>query len=61
MVRPILHFVIIIHGLIHFLGFVKAFNPASVNQVSQNIPMGYFGWLPPSYLLQLASYFFKKR
>ena len=55
--------IIIIHGLIHILGFVKAFNLAEVNQLTRNIskPVGLF-WLFAAILFILTAvfYFFGK-
>jgi hypothetical protein len=55
--------IIIIHGLIHILGFVKAFNIAPVNQLTRNIPKpaGLF-WLFTAILFILVAcfYFFGK-
>ena len=44
--RLALTVLILIHGLIHFMGFAKAFKLAEINQLSQNIskPIGMF-WL----------------
>ncbi len=44
--RLALAVLILIHGLIHFMGFAKAFKLAEINQLSQNIskPIGMF-WL----------------
>jgi hypothetical protein len=36
--RIFLAFIIVIHGLIHLLGFTKAFNLAQVDQLTQTIP-----------------------
>ena len=35
--KIVLSILIILHGLIHLLGFTKAFNLASVNQLTQHI------------------------
>lgn len=42
----ILFFIVIIHALIHLLGFIKAFGFAEINQLTQNIskPIGIL-WL----------------
>lgn len=55
MLKPVLALVIILHGLIHLLGFVKAFKLAEIEQLSQPISKvaGIF-WLL-SCLLMLAS------
>ncbi len=54
--RVIFVFLIIIHGLIHLLGFVKAFNMAQVEQLTQSIskPAGIF-WLLTSILFIAAA------
>ena len=46
MAKYLYSFILIVHGLIHLLGFVKAFELAPVDQLSQNIsrPLGLF-WL----------------
>lgn len=46
MIRILFAFVVLIHGAIHLLGFVKAFNLAEVNQLTQSIskPAG-LAWL----------------
>ena len=51
--------IIIIHGLIHILGFVKAFNLAEVNQLTRNIskPAGLF-WLFAAILFILTAFFY---
>jgi len=38
MIKPIFTFIIIIHGLIHLMGFLKAFQLAEINQLMQDIP-----------------------
>ena len=38
MIKTIFASVIVIHGLIHLMGFVKAFQLAEINQLKQNIP-----------------------
>lgn len=38
MIKAIFASVVIIHGLIHLMGFVKAFQLAEINQLTQNIP-----------------------
>ncbi len=49
-------FVILIHGLIHILGFLKAFNIADVNQLSEYIskPMGML-WLTTTLLFLVTA------
>mgnify|MGYP005666416263 CR=1 FL=1 len=46
MLRYLLIFIIVVHGLIHLLGFLKAFELASIEQLTQTIgkPMGLL-WL----------------
>ena len=55
----ILSFIIFIHGLIHLLGFVKAFNLAKVDQLKQNISKiaGLF-WLISSLLFITTAFVF---
>ena len=57
--RFILLVIIIIHGLIHILGFVKAFDLAQVNQLTQNISklLGLF-WLFATILFILTAIFY---
>jgi len=57
--RFILLVIIIIHGLIHILGFVKAFNLAQVNQLTQSIskPLGLI-WLFVVTLFILTAVFY---
>jgi hypothetical protein len=45
MIKPIFTFIVIIHGLIHLMGFLKAFQLAEINQLMQDIPrpMDYYG------------------
>ncbi|MGE0636936.1 MAG: hypothetical protein AB7P01_10890 [Bacteroidia bacterium] len=40
--RYVLGFIILIHGLIHFMGFAKAFGYGNITQISKNIskPVG---------------------
>lgn len=38
MIKIVFVLFVLLHGLIHLLGFVKAFNFAEVNQLTQNIP-----------------------
>ena len=53
--RTLLFFVIVVHGLIHLLGFVKAFRLAPVSQLAQDIsrPAGLF-WLLAAALFLVA-------
>jgi hypothetical protein len=55
MIRLIFAAGILIHGLIHLLGFVKAFQWAEINQLTQNInkPIGVL-WLVTSMLFIIA-------
>jgi len=57
--RFILILIIIIHGLIHLLGFIKAFNLAQVNQLNLNIskPFGLI-WLLAAALFILTAIFY---
>jgi hypothetical protein len=61
--RFILLVIIIIHGLIHILGFIKAFELAEVNQLTHSIskPVGVF-WLITTLLFIFTAviYFFCK-
>ena len=36
--RPVLFVVILLHGLIHLMGFAKAFGYAAMDQLTQQIP-----------------------
>jgi len=58
-VKIILLFIIVIHGLIHILGFIKAFNLAEVNQLTRTIsrPIGIF-WLTTTLLFVLTAILF---
>jgi hypothetical protein len=38
MMKVIFAFIVIIHGLIHLMGFVKAFQLAEINELTHNIP-----------------------
>ncbi len=55
--------IIIVHGLIHLLGFVKAFNLAQVNQLTQNIskPFGVL-WVLVAilFIITAVMYFLEK-
>ncbi|SMO89953.1 DUF6544 family protein [Fodinibius sediminis] len=59
MAKIIFSLIIFIHGLIHFLGFVKAFNLAQVDQLTQEIskPVGLL-WLLSSILFLLVLLFY---
>ena len=61
--RSILLVIIIIHGLIHILGFVKAFNLTRVNQLTQNIskPIGLFWMLVTVLFIATAILYFLER
>lgn len=56
MLKIFLLIVLFIHGLIHILGFLKAFQFAEINQLTQNIskPMGIF-WLAAVILFLAAA------
>lgn len=56
MLKIFLLIVLFIHGLIHILGFLKAFHFAEINQLTQNIskPMGIF-WLAAVILFLAAA------
>lgn len=55
----IIGFLLLIHGLIHLIGFIKAFQIAEISQFSQSIPkpMGIF-WLFASILFLLVFFLF---
>ncbi|MGM0588079.1 MAG: hypothetical protein ACQETE_06690 [Bacteroidota bacterium] len=55
MTKLVVSFIILLHGLIHLLGFVKAFNLAPVDQLTQSIskPVGLL-WLVSSVLFLLV-------
>ncbi len=38
MVKLLFFFIILLHGLIHLMGFAKAFNLAEINELTQSIP-----------------------
>ena len=59
MIKVIFASVIIIHGLIHLMGFVKAFRLAEINQLTQTIhkPIGFL-WLISSLLFITAAAIF---
>jgi uncharacterized membrane protein len=59
MAKIIFSFVILLHGFIHILGFVKAFNLARVDQLTQGIskPVGLI-WLLSSILFLLVLVFY---
>jgi len=63
MLKYILSFVIIIHGLIHFMGFAKAFNYGNITQISKEIskPSGVL-WLLTAFLFIATTilFFLKK-
>jgi hypothetical protein len=63
MIRSLFSFVIIVHGLIHLMGFFKAFRLAELPQLSQEIsrPAGAF-WLATAVLFAASAlaYFFGK-
>jgi hypothetical protein len=63
MLKTIFIFVTLIHGLIHFMGFAKAFGYANITQLTKEIskPIGIF-WLVTGFLfiICIALYLFKK-
>jgi len=61
MAKIILSFIILLHGLIHLLGLVKAFNLTQVDQLTQEIskPVGVL-WLLTSILFLLVLVFYLK-
>ncbi len=63
MLKTIFIFVTILHGLIHFLGFAKAFNYGNITQLTKEIskPMGVL-WLITAFLFLFCMilYIFKK-
>jgi len=60
--RFLLAFILLVHGLIHLMGFAKAFGLAEIPQLSQGIskPMGLF-WLLTMILFMLSAVFFLLR
>jgi hypothetical protein len=71
MARLVFIFLLLIHGLIHLLGFIKAFELATVNELTQNtiIPLGTglvkimgICWLIASllFIISAATYLLKK-
>lgn len=59
MIKAIFASVVIIHGLIHMMGFVKAFQLAEISQLTQNIPktIGLL-WLISALLFIIAAVIF---
>ena len=59
MLKNIFSFVIVIHGLIHFIGFAKAFNYGNITQISKEIskPIGML-WLLAAFLFIAATILF---
>lgn len=59
MLRYLFAFIILIHGLIHFMGFAKAFSYGNLRQLTKNIskPAGIL-WLVAAILFIIASIFF---
>lgn len=55
MLKPIFIFVLLFHGLIHLLGFIKAFNYAEINQLTIGIskPVGIL-WLLATLLFMIS-------
>jgi len=62
MAKIIFSFIILLHGVIHLLGFVKAFNLTQVDQLTQDIskPLGVL-WLLTSILFLFALVFYLKQ
>ena len=63
MLKYILNFFIIVHGLIHFIGFAKAFNYGNLSQITKEIskPVGLV-WLATACLfITVAILFFLKK
>lgn len=59
MLRYILMFIMMIHGLIHFLGFAKAMDLAPIQQLTQPVPrmLGWI-WLAAGVLLIISSFLY---
>ncbi|MCL6461676.1 hypothetical protein SAMN05444372_11291 [Flavobacterium micromati] len=59
MLKYILSFFIVIHGLIHFIGFAKAFNFGTISQISKEIskPVGLL-WLGTAFLFLFVTILF---
>jgi hypothetical protein len=59
MLKYLLALIIVLHGLIHFIGFVKAFNYGNINQITKEIskPSGLL-WLITGLLFAIATIFF---
>jgi hypothetical protein len=59
MLKYILNFIILIHGLIHFIGFAKAFNCGNIPQITKEIskPFGLL-WLGTAILFIVAAVLF---
>jgi hypothetical protein len=55
MIKYIFAAIILLHGLIHFMGFAKAFNFGNITQLSKDIskPQGFF-WLVTAILFMIA-------
>jgi Na+-translocating ferredoxin:NAD+ oxidoreductase RnfD subunit len=58
MLRLIISFIIIIHGLIHLMGFTKAFQYGNITQLTKDIskPLGVL-WLLTALLLLISAIF----
>jgi hypothetical protein len=56
MLKYIFTFIMFVHGLIHFMGFAKAFGYGNITQLTKNIPksMGFF-WLLTALLFSIAT------
>lgn len=59
MLKYLLAFLILIHGLIHFMGFAKAFSYGNISQLSKEIskPIG-IAWLATAFLFIAATILF---
>ncbi|MBG6111925.1 MFS superfamily sulfate permease-like transporter [Flavobacterium sp. CG_9.10] len=63
MLKSILAIIILMHGLIHFIGFAKAFNYGRITQISNEIskPIGMFWLLTALLLIATAILFLLKK
>lgn len=59
MLKFLLAFIILVHGLIHFIGFAKAFNYGNITQITREIskPFGML-WLATAFLFIAATILF---
>jgi hypothetical protein len=62
MLRYLFAFVLLMHGLIHFMGFAKAFNYGNITQLTKEIskPAG-FMWLITAFLFIAATFMFVQK